>query len=120
VIPAQEKGRSLKPDKHSSRVSSSGRRGQQQKKGRAPKLSDSAIEEEYSQDFSDSLPKEESIIEEVDNKFTSSSGSNSKKLSRNSRIGGGRKDKNSGSKGRRLAKDESESMLTEVIDEESF
>ena len=110
MIPAQEKGRSLKPDKHSSRVSSSGRRGQQQKKGRAPKLSDSAIEEEYSQDFSDSLPKEESIIEEDTNKFTSSSGSNSKKL-KGTRMGSGRKDLHSSSKGRRLARDESDTML---------
>ena len=48
---------------------------------------------------------------------TSSSGSKAKKIS-GTRLGSSSKDKKSGN--RRLAKDESDSILNEVIDEESF
>ena len=76
-----------------------------------------AIEEEYSADFSDSLPKEQSIMEE-DMPKTSSSGSKSKKVS-SGQFGNSRKDSSKG-KARNLNKDESDSILNEVIDEESF
>ena len=80
---------------------------------------DSAIEEEYSQDFSDSVPKEESIIEEDMPRHTSSSASTSKNL-KSGRSKTTAKNQISSSYRKFGGKDETDSIATEVIDEESF
>ena len=110
----------MRPERGSSRDRSqktrNARKGVPQK---AHVSTDSAIEEEYSHDFSDSLPKEQSIIEEDMPKHATSSASASNKL-KAGRLGAGRKDGHISGSHRKFNKDETDSIATEVIDEESF
>jgi hypothetical protein len=79
VVPTYDKAKGLKPEKSSSRDRHSSRRQSQKKTtGKNVASTDSAIEEEYSIDFSDSVPKEESIAEDDLAKHISSSRDSSK------------------------------------------
>ena len=117
AVPTYEKGRSLKADKASAKDKHASRRSNNLK-GRKVASTDSAIEEEYSNDFSDSVPKEQSIIEEDMPKNTSSSGSHRVKQKSSS----GRKVSTSKSpfRGVGASRGVEDSIAEEMIDEESF